>query len=140
MNTDRGSVFNDGTAVNGPHAAIRLGSCGGRVVSGMVFAGVVTRRGVSRRVVSKSSWGTASLGGSLLAEVVPLLPSCEETVSIELTQPIETIPINLPVFERPGPMVTSFLKGVTGEGEEGEGVDEALVGDEVAVTRWSSLL
>ena len=77
-------VFDDRTAVDVPHAAIGFGSCGGRVVSGRVCVGVVTR-GVSRRVVSKSSWDTVSLGRSLPTETAPLLPSYEETVSIEST-------------------------------------------------------
>jgi len=50
-------------------------------------------------------------------------------VSGQKKKKIEDMPINLPVFERAGPTVVDFLKGV--EEEEGE-VGEASSGDEVA--------
>lgn len=51
---------------------------------------------------------------------------------------IEDVPIILPVFERTGPVVASLLRVVVDKGEAG-GVDEASLGDEVAVTRSSKL-
>ena len=62
---------------------------------------------------------------------VPLLPSCEENVSVKIERwSIEDIPISLPVFVRAGRMATSFLRGEVdgGEGENGDDVSAVTGG------------
>lgn len=80
-------------------------------------------RRAERRIVSRSRGGTVSLHRSPATATVPLLPSCEESVSVKIgRRSIEDVPIILSVFVRAGHTVAS-LRGEVDGGEGGEGVE-----------------
>ena len=79
-------------------------------------------RKAGRIIVSRSGGSTISLRRIPATATVPLLPSCEESVSVEIgRRSIEDVPTILSVFVRAGRMVASFLRGEVGGGERGEG-------------------
>ena len=90
------------------------------------------------RIVSRSRGGTVGLRRSPATATVPLLPSCEESVSVRIWKrsTLEDVPIILSVFVRAGRMVASFLRGEVGGGEMGEG--EEGEGGVSAETKWFS--
>ena len=60
----------------------------GRAVSREVSRRVVSRRGGSKRGVLRSSWDTLGLSEGMLTTTIPLLPSCEESVSHRIKKAI----------------------------------------------------
>ena len=95
-------------------------------------------RRAGRRIVSGSRGGTIGLRRSLATATVPLLPSFEESVSVEIgSRSIEDVPIILSVFVRAGRIVASFLRGEVG-GERGQGGGGEGEGGVSAETEWFS--
>ena len=96
-------------------------------------------RRAGRRIVSGSRGGTIGLRRSLATATVPLLPSFEESVSVEIgSRSIEDVPIILSVFVRAGRTVASFLREEVGGGERGQGRGGEGEGGVSTETEWLS--
>lgn len=88
VNTDWGGIFDSRTVVNEPHTGVHFDSIGGRIAGRGKLGLRRDRRGKDvrcgrRRIDSRSRQSCVVLSRNLLPGTVPLLPSCEERISIQ---------------------------------------------------------